>query len=137
MNNKPLSIDDLKIGQREKFDPTQTVWVLIHKDHTHFHSLPNGEINWDYNKANMDLVDKILEKDFGNRNYIVMKLADAFPLFCNVQAELVKLWTPTINLIRKERDFHQRRAIYERFYNSKRVAHPIEADALLKRLLKY
>lgn len=120
-----------------KFEPGRPVYVLFHKDQTHFHCLPHGEVDWDYDKAVMDLREQILRKDFGNFNYHCMELSVAWPLFCNTQAEIVKYWTPTINLIRKERDVMQRRAIYERFFNRKKVAHPLEADALLKRLLHF
>jgi hypothetical protein len=132
-----MNIDNLKLKEKDKLDTSVPVYVLINKDFCHFHSLPNGEINWDYNRANMELIEKILEKDFGNKSYIVMPLSEAFPLFCNKQAELVKIWTPAINLIRKEPNIDYRRRIYKSTINSNKVPHPLEADALLKRLLKF
>jgi len=121
----------------EKFEPGRPVYVLLHKDHTHFHCLPTGEMDWDYDRSVMELREKILEQDFGNKKYGVMTLADALPLFSNRQAEIAVLWKPVIQLIQREKDMMQRRAIYERFYKSKKVAHPIEADELLKQLLGY
>lgn len=119
-----------------KFEPGRPVWVLMHKDTTHFHCLPTGEVDWSYNKSDMELREKILKKDFNNHNYGAIELSWAWPLFCNHQAELVKLWTPTINLIRRGRQLEERRAIYERFFKRHHAAHPLEADALLKRLLQ-
>lgn len=128
--NLPNQIDPTK------FEPGRPVWVLMHKDKTHFHCLPTGEVDWSYNKADMELREQILIKDFNNRNYGAIELSFAWPLFCNHQAELVKLWTPTINLIRKAKTVPERQAIYARFYKRHKVAHPLEADALLKRLLQ-
>lgn len=134
-----MNLTDLPLKQKDTLDTSRPIYVLLHKDHSHFHSLPTGEINWDYSFHNMQLIEKILEKDFGNKSYILMPLSRAFPLFCNLQAELVKAWTPTINLIRKEPNIEYRRRIYSRYHNSKSppIPHPLEADALLKKLLKF
>lgn len=120
-----------------KHTPGRTVWVLIHKDHTHVQSLPGGEPDWSYEKADMELREKILEKDFNNKNYYIIDAASAILLIANKQAELVKAWTPTINLIRKARQLQERRVIYQRFRKRTSLPHPIEADGLLKSLLRW
>jgi len=127
----------MKPIDHSKFEPGRPVYVLLHKDHTHFHCLPHGEVDWDYDKKVMDLREQILRKDFDNFDYNCIDLATAWPIFCNRQADLVKLWTPTINLIRKSRSIMERRAIYQRFFDRRKAAHPLEADALLKRLLRF
>lgn len=120
---------------KTKFEPGRPVWVLMHKDKSHFHCLPDGNIDWSYNKADMELRERILIKDFGNTNYGVVELSWALPLFCNHQAELVTLWTPAINNIRKARSLKERFGIYQNFIKRHKQPHPLEADALLKRLL--
>lgn len=119
-----------------KFEPGRPVYVLMHKDKTHLHCLPNGEVDWDYSKARMDLVEQILTKEFNNPNYISIELSVAWPHICNHQAELVTLWTPTINAIRKAKTLKARFELYQSFRQKTKTAHPLEADALLKRLLQ-
>ena len=133
-----MNLTDLNLQKKETLDTSRPIYVLLSKDKTHFASLPNGEINWDYSEANMKLVESILQKEFSNHTYILMPLTVAFPLFCNTQAELVLAWTPTINKIRKEMNIQTRRNLYTGFHTSKQppIPHPLEADALLKKLLR-
>lgn len=118
-------------------DPKRPFYVLLHKDQSHLMSLPGGEPDWSFNYADMELRKKILQKDFKDNNYTIVTGREAAIRISNKQAELVRAWSPTINLIRKAPTLGDRRAIYKRFYLSHKLPHPIEADGMLKRLLAW
>ena len=119
---------------KTQLDPTRPVYVLIHKDRSHLYSKEKHEPLWSYETQPIELVRKILVKDFHNRNYSLTTLKEALPIIANRQAELVIEWTPAINKIRSTRSLEERFNLYKRA-KQKIGPHPIEADSILKRLL--
>ena len=117
-----------------KFEPGRMVYVLLSTDRTHVYALPNGEPDWSYNKADMDLRQQILEKDLKNFKYKTCELPTALVHIANHQAELERLWTPILTELRKKRKLEDRFNIY-RAAIKKTKAHPISMDSTLKRLL--
>lgn len=111
-------------------------YVLLHKDHTHFFSLPDGSLDWSYDQREMELREKILQTDYKNYDYNCILFAVAMPLFCNRQAELMTLWAPVIQEMQKAKTVKGRFRLYKNFRARHKCAHPIEADELLKHLLE-
>tara|TARA_R110000868_G_scaffold81743_1_gene231155 strand:+ start:7867 stop:8250 length:384 start_codon:yes stop_codon:yes gene_type:complete len=127
----------MDLQDNTKFEPGRPLFVLLHKDRTHIQSLPNGEPDWSYNKADMELRQKILQKDFHNNNYEVVTADIALTHIANRQAELIIMWTPVINAIRKEPNLAYKRNLYTRFAKRTKLPHPVEADGLLKKELRW
>jgi hypothetical protein len=115
-------------------DQSRTVYVLIHKDHTHVASLPDGSADWSYNRADMELREKILSKDFANRAYSTTTLPEAITLICNKQDELEQLWKPALKEIFSATSIQNAFAAYKRA-RRKIGPHPIRFDAQLKKKL--
>lgn len=119
-----------------KFEPGRPVWVLLHKDHSHIYPNPDGGPAWSYQESEIKLIRQILIKDFELHDYSPIELSVAFPLVCNKQAELEKIWSAEIAKIRKIPDLPERRNHYRRFWLRHKVPHPLLFDDELKRLLR-
>lgn len=118
-----------------RFEPGRPVYVLLHEDKSHIYSRPDGEPAWSYEKNSLELIRKILKHDFACTSYHVLPLSQAWPLLCNTQAELEKIWSRTIDQIRRAKRPHDRIVIYRTFMQRTNRPHPIAADAELKKLL--
>ena len=129
-----MNLDDLN-PINQKFEPGRTVFVLLSKDHTHIYPNPDGMPAWSYDPNGLSVIHKILRTELGNHNYDIVELAIAFPLICNKQAELEKLWKQTLHRIQSLRSRTERIYTYRRFYQKHKQPHPISADALLRNLL--
>ena len=116
-----------------RFEPGRPVYVLMSHDKTHVYCLPNGEADWSYNRADMELRVKILNKDFSDFNYSVLPLSQAIIHITNHQAELEKAWTPIISQIKRARRLKDRWNVYHSALK-RYGAHPISQDALLREL---
>lgn len=131
---KDMNIQDLNPLQ-PKFEPGRPVYVLLHKDQSHIYPRPDGEAAWSYDQNQMLVTRKILATELHEYNYHVTTLAIAFPLICNRQAELEKLWRHTIETIKRIKTVQDRRIRYRRFFEKHKLPHPLIYDAVLKQLL--
>ena len=118
-----------------KFEPGRPVYVLLHEDRSHIYPSPDGQPAWSYDESKLKITQAILRKEFGNFDYHVCLLSVAWPLLCNTQAELEKVWQKTITQIRAARKVHDRIVIYRNFMKRTRRPHPISVDGELKQLL--
>lgn len=130
-----MKLNDLN-PQSEKFEPGRTVWVLLHEDQTHIYPNPDGGPAWSYDKAQMDLIKKIMVKDLDLHDYHAVELHVAWPLLCNKQGELEEMWRKTIKQIRRAKSLHERVTIYRLFFNRRGQPHPIAYDEELRKLLR-
>jgi hypothetical protein len=126
----------LDLDTTKHHNPERPTYILLHKDESHVYSASTGAV-WSHETKDLELVQKILKEDFGVCNYYIIELQEGLVRIGNVQAELVRLWTPTINAIRKERNLEKRRHLYANFMDRHKAPHPLEADALLKKYLKW
>jgi hypothetical protein len=112
-------------------EPGRPVYVLLHKDETHVASLPDGSADWDYDRATMELRQKILEKDFNNFSYGVCPLVEALTRISNKQAQLEEEWKPAIILIKKTKKLEEAWGCY--VAAKKKIGpHPLRFDSYLK-----
>jgi hypothetical protein len=125
----------VKLHGTPQLEPGRSVFVLLHKDETHVASLPNGEADWSYNRADMQLREQILNKDFGNQNYGVVTLTEALTRISNKQGELMKQWTPALNAIKRTRKLEDAWELYAKARKAL-GAHPLEADPWLRKKLQ-
>lgn len=125
----------MRLNGSPQLEPGRAVFVLLHKDKTHVASLPDGTADWDYDPAVMKLRQKILEKDFGNRNYTVISLKAALVLIANKQAELEKLWSPVIKEIQRAKTLEDAWNIYVKA-ERRAGPHPMGYDAYLRKKLQ-
>lgn len=125
----------LKLHGTPQLEPGRTVYVLLHKDETHVASLPNGEADWSYNRADMQLREQILAKDFHNSSYGVVPLVEALTRISNKQAQLEKLWEKPIKEIVRTRRLED---AWELYAKAKKALgpHPLRFDQALRRKLK-
>jgi hypothetical protein len=130
-----MNLNNIKLHGIDKFEPHRPVYVLLHISKTHVYCLPNGEADWAYSKADMHLREQILQKDFSIRDYFTVPLSTALVEIANVQAELETAWRPVIADIRRTKSLSDRFNLYKRAL-ARYKAHPLSADALLKRLLR-
>lgn len=118
---------------KTKLEPGRPVYVLLHKDGSHMYAKEQYEVLWSYEQGPIDLVRKILIKDFNNRSYSLMTLKEALVIVGNTQAKLMTEWKPIIKLLRSTKKLEDRLAIYKRA--SKKGPHPLELDSMLRKLL--
>lgn len=117
------------------FEPGRPVYVLLHEDKSHIYPNPDGGPAWSYDRKHLELILAIIKKDFGCTAYHILPLADAWPLLCNTQAELERIWSKTIKQIRATPRVRDRVNIYRSFMIRTKRPHPLLFDHELRSLL--
>ena len=130
-----MSEHDLNLHGKPTLEPGRPVYVLLHKSETHVASLPDGSANWDYDRSVMELQEKILNKDFNNKDYAITTVVDALTRISNKQAQLEELWKPALKEIRATKRLDEAWGIYVKAQKAL-GAHPLRFDAYLKQKLK-
>lgn len=122
----------MKLHGSPQLEPGRPVYVLLHRTETHIASLPDGSADWSYSRSDMELREKILNKDFNNHNYSVTIFVDALTRISNKQAQLEKDWEPAIVLIKKTKKLEEAWGYYVSAHK-KLGAHPLRFDSYLKK----
>ena len=120
-----------------KIDPSKTVYVIMANDRTHVFPDPGDKSKpwWTYNIREVDVVMMSLKKDFKNKRYQRVTLAQAVGLIGSKQVELMTVWKPVFEDIRKLTKLEDKFDLYAKA-KRKLGAHPILLDQQLRQQLK-